>query len=141
MHENLDWFVMLHGQNGDNYDANGLEMLEPTRRRRRGQAGYEFGAARLEAAGERSQDDADRVIKMNMDLDGDETVYPLDIDSETFSLKLTSTAPSASWDLKRSFISARRITGGRITPWAIFWCRAAARPNGDMGLAATHSAG
>ncbi|TNE69061.1 MAG: TonB-dependent receptor [Rhodobacteraceae bacterium] len=97
----VDWMVMIHAQDGDNYKAgNGEEMpgTEPAAKGILSKFGYEFGTSRLELAYERSEDDADRVIKMNMDLNHDDTVYPLDVTRDTISLKYTSTAPTDLWD-------------------------------------------
>src|SRR5690606_38957908 len=59
--------------------------------------GYEFEDHRIELSYEKSRDDADRLIKMNMGLSGDE-LHPLKIDRETIKLSYTSTSPTANWD-------------------------------------------
>ena len=62
--------------------------------------GYELETGRIELAYDKSEDDADRVIKMNMDLNRDGTVFPLKVDNETLSLTYTATAPTDAWDPK-----------------------------------------
>ncbi len=101
IYENLDWMVMIHAQDGDNYEAgDGTEMpgTAPAAKGLLSKFGYEFGTSRVELAYERSEDDEDRVIKMNMDLNHDDTVYPLDVSRDTLSLRYTSTAPTDMWD-------------------------------------------
>ncbi|WP_434287934.1 TonB-dependent receptor domain-containing protein [Celeribacter sp. SCSIO 80788] len=101
IYQNVDWMVMIHAQDGDNYEAgDGTEMpgSAPAAKGILSKFGYEFGTSRLELAYERSEDDADRVIKMNMDLNHDDAVYPLDVTRDTISLKYTSTAPTDMWD-------------------------------------------
>lgn len=101
MRGGFDWFVMINGQQGDNYKAgNGHEMpgTEPAARGALVKLGYEAGGGRVELAYEKARDDADRVIKMNMDLGGDRTVYPLRVDRETLSVTYRATAPSDLFD-------------------------------------------
>ncbi|WP_240540284.1 TonB-dependent receptor [Paracoccus sp. pheM1] len=104
----FDWFAMIHGTDGDNYEAgDGLEMdgTEPAVRGALVKLGYEFDTHRVELAYDRTEDDADRTIKMNMDLyptsptrPVDRSVYPLKVSRDTVTLKYTSTAPSDAWD-------------------------------------------
>lgn len=99
-HNGFDWFVMLHGANGDNYeDGDGNEVLgtEPAALNVLSKFGYEFEDHRIELSYENSRDDAERLIKMNMGLVGDE-IYPLRIDRETLKISYTSTNPTANWD-------------------------------------------
>ena len=132
----FDWFVMAHGQSGENYKAgNGHEMpgTEPAARGGLMKLGYEAEGHRVELAYEHARDEAERVIKMNMDLNGDRTVHPLKVTRDTLSLTYRTTAPTAIWDpelrLYRSSDGYRRpnyaqgdLAGG------------ADRINGDMVL-------
>ena len=71
IHAGFDWFVMLHAANGKNYEnGDGYEVLgsEPATQGAVAKLGYEVDSHRVELAYEYSKDDADRVIKMNMDL-------------------------------------------------------------------------
>ena len=100
-HGGFDWFVMLHGQKGENYTAgNGHEMpgTAPAARGALVKLGYSAEAGRLELAYEKASDDADRVIKMNMDLNGAREVYPLTVDRDTLSMTYTATNPTDAWD-------------------------------------------
>ncbi|MFB2532177.1 TonB-dependent receptor domain-containing protein [Paracoccus sp. p3-h83] len=97
----LDWFVMLHGQDGRNYKAgDGREMFGSAPAARGGlvKLGFESEPGRLELSYEKARDQADRLIKMNMDLDRDPEVFPLRSDRETLSLTYRATAPGAVWD-------------------------------------------
>ncbi|WP_252733810.1 TonB-dependent receptor domain-containing protein [Paracoccus marinaquae] len=104
VYEGFDWFAMIHGADGDNYESgDGLEMdgTAPGVQGLLAKLGYEFEGHRLELAYEYNEDDADRVIKMNMDLYGDgidRGVYPLKVTNNTLTLKYTSTAPTNAWD-------------------------------------------
>lgn len=139
IHGAFDWFVMIHGQDGGNYDAgNGREMpgTAPAAQGALVKLGYGIGDGRIELAYDKSKDSADRVIKMNMDLNGDKAVYPLKVDSETLSLTYTSTAPTDAWDPKaKLYIGSSRywrpnyVTGDLLDP-----TNGSARPNGDMEL-------
>lgn len=135
---NLDWFIMLHGQNGDNYTAgNGREMpgTEPAARGGLLKLGYEAGEGRIELAYDRSQDDADRVIKMNMDLNHDTSVYPLKVDSETLSLTYTTLSPSGIWDpLARLYIGSSDYWRPNYIEGDLITSDGSIRPNGDMVL-------
>ncbi|WP_062561501.1 TonB-dependent receptor domain-containing protein [Paracoccus aminovorans] len=96
----FDWFIMAHGSNGDNYDSgDGKEILgtEPAARNILAKLGYEFEGHRIELGLERSRDDADRLIKANMGLAGDE-VHPLKVSRDTVKLTYTSTDPTDMWD-------------------------------------------
>lgn len=135
----FDYFVMLHGQNGDNYTAgNGREMpgTEPAAQGVLVKLGYEVGGSRFELAYDRSRDDADRVIKMNMDLNRDTEVFPLEVDSETLRLSWTATSPTDTWDPSAAlYIGSTNywrpnyIVGDLIDP-----VEGSSRPNGDMEL-------
>lgn len=100
----FDWLFMVHGADGDDYEAgNGLKMdgTAPAARGVVTKLGYEFEDHRIELAHEYSRDYADRTIKMNMDLYGtgiDRGVYPMKVTNNTLSLKYSSTAPTATWD-------------------------------------------
>lgn len=101
VHGGFDWFVMLHGQDGKNYKSgSGREMFgsAPAARGALVKVGYEADPGRLELSYEKARDDADRVIKMNMDLDRDPTTFPLRSDRETLTLSYRATAPGAVWD-------------------------------------------
>lgn len=101
LHDGFDWFVMVHAQDGDNYKAgNGREMpgTEPSAQGGLVKLGYEAEGHRVELAYEHARDDADRVIKMNMDLNGDATVFPLKVTRDTLSLTYRTTAPTDVWD-------------------------------------------
>lgn len=138
-YNNFDWFVMLHAQDGDNYDAgNGREMwgTSPAAKGALVKLGYELETGRIELAYDKSEDDADRVIKMNMDLNRDGAVFPLKVENETLSLTYTSTAPTEMWDPKAklyigssSYWRPNYVTGDLIDP-----ATGSARPNGDMAL-------
>jgi len=99
-HEGFDWFVMTHGSTGKNYkNGDGQEILgtEPAARNILGKLGYEVEGHRFDLGYERSRDKADRLIKMNMDLAGDE-LHPLEVARDSVNLKYTSTAPTDLWD-------------------------------------------
>lgn len=104
LYQGFDWFAMLHATDGDNYEAgNGLEMdgTEPALRGGLVKLGYEADGNRVELAYDHTQDNADRTIKMNMDLYGpglDRGVYPLKVTRDTLSLKYSSTQPTDAWD-------------------------------------------
>ncbi len=96
----FDWLVMLHGADGDDYEnGDGTTILgtAPAALNLLTKFGYEFEDHRIELSYEKSRDDADRLIKMNMGLSGDE-LHPLKIDRETIKLSYTSTSPTANWD-------------------------------------------
>lgn len=99
--DGLDWFVMVHGQDGNDYEAgNGYEMpgTEPAAQGALMKLGYEAEGHRVELSYEHARDEADRVIKMNMDLNGDRTVYPLKVTRDTLALSYRTTAPTDMWD-------------------------------------------
>lgn len=99
--DGFDWFVMLHGQDGDNYKSgNGHEMpgTKPAAQGALVKLGYQAEGHRIELAYEHARDDADRVIKMNMDLNGETAVYPLKVTRDTLSLTYRTTAPTDTWD-------------------------------------------
>lgn len=104
----FDWFAMAHATSGDNYEnGDGVEMdgTEPGTQGALFKLGYEFDTHRIELGYSYNRDDADRTIKMNMDLHPtdparpvDRGVYPLKITSNTLTLKYSSTAPTDAWD-------------------------------------------
>lgn len=108
VYEGFDWFAMVHATDGKNYedgDSHEVPGSEPATRGALAKLGYEFDTHRVELAYEYNQDDADRVIKMNMDLHPtsptrpvDRNVYPLKVTRSTLSLKYSSTAPTDAWD-------------------------------------------
>ncbi len=136
----FDWFAMISAADGDDYESgSGLTMdgTKPDTRGALAKLGYEFDTHRLELAYEYNKDDADRVIKMNMDLYGpgiDRETYPLKVTRNTLSLKYTTTAPTDRWDPEAMIYVSRDeywrpnyITGDLIDP-----AGGAAFPNGDM---------
>ena len=101
LHDGFDWFVMLHSAQGDNYESgDGYELpgSEPAMFGALVKAGYENENHRVELSYEHGEDDADRVVRMNMDQARTTDVYPLRVTRDTVSLKYTTTAPTASWD-------------------------------------------
>ena len=138
VHEGFDWFAMIHGTDGKNYEAGGGLEMDGTAPAVRGalvKLGYEFDTHRVELAYDRTEDDGDRTIKMNMDLyptdptrPVDRGVYPLKITRNTLSLKYTSTAPSDAWDPEAMvFVSNNKYERPNYATGA--------RPiNGDMNL-------
>lgn len=102
VYEGFDWFAMIHAADGKNYDnGDGHEVLgsEPATQGVLVKLGYEFDTHRVELAYEYNRDEADRVIKMNMDLgERDLTPYPLKVTRNTLSLKYSSAAPTDAWD-------------------------------------------
>lgn len=106
----LDWLVMLHGTDGKDYEnGDGVQILgtEPASRNLLAKLGYEFEDHRIELSYEKGRDDADRLIKMNMDLIGDE-LHPLKIDRETLRIGYSSTNPTANWDPEVSLYLSRQ---------------------------------
>lgn len=101
VYQNFDWFAMVHATNGDNYengDGDEVPGSEPAAEGLLTKLGYEFDGHRVELAYEHSKDDADRVIKMNMDLANTTDVYPLKVTRNTLSLRYTEVEPTANWD-------------------------------------------
>lgn len=99
-HGDFDWFVMTHGASGDDYkdgDGNTILGTEPAARNIITKFGYEFDDNRFEFGYERSIDQADRLIKMNMGLTGD-SVHPLKVERETARFSYTSVSPTDLWD-------------------------------------------
>lgn len=91
---------MAHGTSGRDYkNGKGDKVLgtEPAARNVMAKFGYEFDDHRLELALERSRDDADRLIKANMGLPGDE-LHPLKVSRDTVKLSYTSVNPTEMWD-------------------------------------------
>lgn len=135
LYEGFDWFVMLHAANGDNYEnGDGKEMpgTEPATQGALTKLGYEFEGHRVELAYEYSKDDADRVIKMNMDLDHTDEVFPLKVSRNTLSLKYSSTAPTDAWDPEAMVYISRNEY------WRPNYATDPLRPiNGDMDLEST----
>lgn len=104
--DGFDWLVMLHKQDGDDYedgDGNTILGTAPATAGVLAKLGYEFETHRLELAYQRDQDHADRTIKMNLGLADDTTLYPMDVTTDRLSLTYTSTAPTAAWDPKVQF--------------------------------------
>ncbi|MDS9466651.1 TonB-dependent receptor [Paracoccus sp. MBLB3053] len=141
----FDWFAMVHAADGENYESGaGLEMdgTAPATQGVLTKLGYEFETHRVELGYEYSQDDADRVIKMNMDLYGtgiDRNTYPLKVTRNTLSLKYSSTAPTDAWDPEAMLYVSRNeywrnnyVTGDLIDP-----VNGSDFPNGDMDLEST----
>ncbi|MFC6446684.1 TonB-dependent receptor domain-containing protein [Shinella zoogloeoides] len=96
----FDWFVMAHGQNGRDYkdgDGKVVKGTEPAARNILAKLGYEFEDNRFELNYERSRDKADRLIKMNMGLTGDE-LHPLEVSRDAVKFSYTSVAPTDMWD-------------------------------------------
>ncbi|RDD71670.1 TonB-dependent receptor [Paracoccus versutus] len=150
VYEGFDWFAMIHAADGKNYEnGDGLEMngSAPATRGLLTKFGYEFDTHRIELAYEYSRDDADRVIKMNMDLYSndpdavlDRGTYPLDVTRNTLSLKYSSTAPTDAWDPEAMVYISRNeyrrpnyAVGDLISDDP----DAPGRPNGDMNLEST----
>ncbi|KGJ04342.1 hemoglobin/transferrin/lactoferrin receptor protein [Paracoccus halophilus] len=104
VHGGLDWFAMIHATDGDDYESgDGLNMDGTSPKALGGlfKLGYEFDGHRVELGYDYSRDDADRTIKMNMDLYGsgiDRGTYPMKISRNTLSLKYSTTAPTDRWD-------------------------------------------
>lgn len=101
VYEGFDWFAMIHSANGDNYEnGDGDEMpgTAPATKGALTKLGYEFEGHRVELAYEYSEDEDDRVIKMNMDLDHSDEVFPLSVKRNTLSLKYTEVSPTDLWD-------------------------------------------
>ncbi|MFV0303388.1 MAG: TonB-dependent receptor domain-containing protein [Paracoccus sp. (in: a-proteobacteria)] len=101
VHEGFDWFAMVHTAQGDDYETgDGYKMpgTEPATIGGLLKAGYEFEGHRVELSYERTEDDADRVARMNMDQAHTRDAYPLKVTSNTLSLKYTEVTPTASWD-------------------------------------------
>lgn len=133
----FDWFFMVTETNGKNYKAGDGVTVPGTAPGARGalaKLGYEVETHRFELGFEHSRDSEDRVIKMNMDLNHDQTVYPLTVTRDSLQLRYTTTAPTEWWDPEvRLYMSKNGywrpnyvlgdLAGG-----------ASARPNGDMEL-------
>ncbi|HMM62493.1 MAG TPA: TonB-dependent receptor [Mesorhizobium sp.] len=100
-HEGFDWFLMGHGvAGGGNYESgSGLEILgtEPAARNILAKLGYEANGHRVDLGYERGRDEADRLIKMNMGLAGDE-LHPLEVSRDSVNLKYTTTEATDYWD-------------------------------------------
>ncbi|SMO83334.1 TonB-dependent receptor domain-containing protein [Paracoccus laeviglucosivorans] len=97
----FDWFAMVHGTDGKNYEnGDGYEIAgtEPGARGALVKLGYEAEGHRIELAVDHTEDDGDRTTKMNMDLNADKLVYPLTVTRNSVSLKYSSTAPTDAWD-------------------------------------------
>ncbi|WP_372803636.1 TonB-dependent receptor plug domain-containing protein, partial [Paracoccus seriniphilus] len=89
VYDGFDWFVMLHAADGDDYETGDGYTMPGTAPATQGvisKFGYEFEGHRIELAYDYNKDDADRVIKMNMDLGHATDVYPLKVTSNTLSL-------------------------------------------------------
>lgn len=110
VYENMDWFAMVHVARGDDYkNGDGLEIKGSESATTGGlvKLGYEFEGHRIELSYEHSRDDADRVTRMNMDQRRDGDLYPLKITRDSFTLKYTQTAPTATWDPEVVFYLSR----------------------------------
>ncbi len=59
--------------------------------------GYEANGHRVDLGYERGRDEADRLIKMNMGLAGDE-LHPLEVSRDSVNLKYTTTEATDYWD-------------------------------------------
>ncbi|WP_411034134.1 TonB-dependent receptor domain-containing protein [Shinella sp. BYT-45] len=96
----FDWFIMTHAAGGKDYkdgDGRVVKGTEPAARNILAKFGYEFEDNRFELGYERSRDNADRLIKMNMGLAGDE-IHPLKVSRDAVKLSYTSTSPTDMWD-------------------------------------------
>jgi len=100
-YEGFDWFLMGHGvTGGDNYKSgSGLEILgtEPAAQNVLAKLGYETNGHRIDLGYERNRDNADRLIKMNLGLSGDE-LHPLKVSRDSVNLKYTTTEATDYWD-------------------------------------------
>lgn len=98
--DQVDYFVMLHGAGGDDYENGSGEKIlgtEPAALNVLAKLGYESDGHRFEVNYERSRDEADRLIKMNLGLTGDE-LHPLEVSRDSVKLSYTSTAATDKWD-------------------------------------------
>lgn len=96
----FDWFVMAHHADGKDYrngDGDTIRGTRPAAENLLAKFGYEFGDHRIELGYERSRDEADRLIKMNLGLADDE-LHPLEVKRDTVKLTYTSVAPTDQWD-------------------------------------------
>ncbi len=108
VYEGFDWFAMVHDTHGKDYrngDGDTVDGSEPGTSGALLKLGYEFETHRIELDYNHSRDDADRTIKMNMDLypvsparPVDRGTYPMKITRDTLSLTYSSTAPTDAWD-------------------------------------------
>lgn len=99
-YDGFDWFVMTHGSDGKDYkNGDGDKVLgtAPAARNILSKFGYEFDEHRFELGYERSRDEADRLIKMNMGLTGDE-LHPLEVSRQTFNFTYKTTAETDLWN-------------------------------------------
>lgn len=99
-YEDFDWFIMTHLTEGSDYksgDGTVMQGTAPANRNVLSKFGYETEGHRIEFGYERSTDNADRLIKMNLGLAGD-TLHPLEVKRETAKLSYISTAPTDMWD-------------------------------------------
>jgi len=127
-HEGFDWFLMGHGvTGGGNYKSgSGLEILgtEPAAQNILAKVGYEANGHRLDLGYERNRDNADRLIKMNMGLSGDE-LHPLKVSRDSVNVKYTTTEATDLWDPTFSFYYTQND----------YWRNNyATRTNGNMNL-------
>ncbi len=127
-YNNVDWFVMAHKTAGSDYksgDGTTVQGTEPAAEGIVAKLGYEVEDHRFELSFERSTDEADRLIKMNLGLDGDE-LHPLEVSRNSVKLSYTSTNPTSSWDPEASiYISQNDYWRDNYS---------AARANGNMIL-------
>lgn len=96
----IDWLIMGHTANGHNYKSgNGTEMrgTEPAAKNIISKFGVEVEDNRFELGYEKSRDEADRLIKMNLTQASDAGA-PLKVERESVNLKYSTTAATDLWD-------------------------------------------
>ena len=124
----FDWFIMGHKTDGKNYKSGaGKEVLgtAPAATSVLAKLGYEVEDHRFELNVERSRDEADRLIKMNLGLTGDE-VHPLKISRDSIRLNYTNTNPTDVWDPEATIYYSQNDYWRNNYPTS--------RPNGNMVL-------
>lgn len=102
-HQGLDWLVILHGADGKDYKNGDGEVTKgtaPAVRSAVAKVGYEFEDHRIELSFSHSVDDADRLVKANMDLapPREPGLNPLKVTDTSVKLSYTSTNPTDLWD-------------------------------------------
>ena len=102
-HNGFDWMLMLHGTDGKDYENGDGEITlgtAPAVRSVLGKLGYEFEDHRIELSFSHSVDDADRLVKANMDLapPREPGLNPLKVTDTSVKLAYTSTSPTDMWD-------------------------------------------
>lgn len=131
VYQGFDWFAMVHSANGTDYEAANGRTLPGSAPKSKGalvKTGYEFEGHRVELAYEYGKDNADRVIKMNMDLARTDDTYPLKITNNTLRLKYSTTAPTAAWDPQVELYVRRSAY------WRPDYQTGARQFNGDMDM-------